>query len=664
MNVNADRRPAAAVIAALCAFAVLVAGKFHGYSTGAWDAHVRDTLPSYSRPVLGTDRQIRSDEWCVSTPQVLAQCASPDFFPRVNRRVGGGTDMFVATPCNPVWDWTAPGQFHNWGFFLFGAERGLAWNWWCRFLGLPLFAFLFFLGWLGRDGLLAATAALAVALGAPTQWWDTTLPYLLLYFFAGLVFLRAVVSPETGTAARALSALGLFVSLASYAFAGYPPFAVMLFPAFLVLGWQILRPAPCAGSADAERLGTCAPKSGLWLAAVALALAAELAYFAAVHSVTLKTISGSSYPGGRVFLGGSFPAFLRAQALDVVGLFSHRAGFREEWLSAFGEPNPCRAARYFVPGAGLFALLASRRRLPPGIRRSDAVLLAWALWLTLWNAVPFPRRLAVASGMFPFPPHRAEVVAGFVAMLAVFRLFSLCAGRSRVHRRAAAAAAAVSAAFLAASAAAVAGGAGGIATSARGVLFLAEGAAMCAAATAGLVSGNRKLFCAGYAALSLAGGLAVHPFSRGVSPLADKELAALVRDVDGRQPGRWMSNSHVTGNFLLAQGLDCEPGTQTYARPDFWAAVDPAGAFRREWNRYGHRSVRMSADGECEVASAGDVIRFSVTQRALRDLGIAHLVWSGEKLREPWLRFEGRSRLHFVYTLLPEESDPGPPPAP
>ena len=240
MNFNADRRPAAAVIAALCAFAVLVAGKFHGYSTGAWDEHVRDTLPSYSRPVLGSDRQIRSDEWCVSTPQVLAQCASPDFFPRVNRRVGGGTDMFVATPCNPVWDWTAPGQFHNWGFFLFGAERGLAWNWWCRFLGLPLFAFLFFLGWLGRDGLLAATAALAVTLGAPTQWWDTTLPYLLLYFFAGLVFLRAVVSPETGTAARALSALGLFVSLASYAFAGYPPFAVMLFPA--LLGFAVKAP--------------------------------------------------------------------------------------------------------------------------------------------------------------------------------------------------------------------------------------------------------------------------------------------------------------------------------------------------------------------------------------------------------------------------------------
>ena len=28
--------------------------------------------------------------------------------------------------------------------------------------------------------------------------------------------------------------------------------------------------------------------------------------------------------------------------------------------------------------------------------------------------------------------------------------------------------------------------------------------------------------------------------------------------------------------------------------------------------------------------------------------------WSGGKLREPWLRYEGRSRHHFVYTILPE----------
>jgi hypothetical protein len=652
-----NRRSSATLsILFLAIFAALVAAKVHGFSIGVWDlrSYVPDTVSSYSCRRLGVPRPIRSDEWCVSTPQVIAQCTSPGFFPRMNRRVGGGTDMFLATPCNPVWDGTVPGQFHNWGYFLLGAERGLAWNWWCRYLGIPLFAYLFFLGWLGRDRALAATAALAVTLGAPTQWWDTTLPYLLLYFFSGLVFVRLVASPGTRAPAKALASAGLFVSIASYAFAGYPPFAILLFPAFLILGWQIVRPENRAAAAAEPERRPLLSRPGFWFSAVLLALAAEFAYFAAVHAETLRTIAGSSYPGRRVVLGGSFATFLRQQALDVVGLFVPFPGCRPS-LSAYRASNPCMAARYFVPGTGLFVLCVLHRRILSRARVSDVLLVAWGGWLSLWNALPFPRWLAMATGMFPFPPHRAEVVSGLVFLLAVFRVFHLAEARGR--RREAILAAVLSVAFLA-NGALVPENPGGFFSTVPGIRCLIAGAVLCAAVTAGLVSGSRWLFCGGYVALSLVGGAAVHPITRGISPIADKELAALVREVDAREPGRWMSNQWTTGNFLLAQGLDCEPGTQTYAHRSFWSAIDPEGAKEREWNRYGHRVVRLSKDGSVDVAAAGDVIRFSVTERAIRDLGVSHLVWSGEKLHEPWLRYEGRSRLHFVYTVLPEGAGP------
>jgi hypothetical protein len=566
--------------------------------------------------------------------------------------------MFLATPCNPVWDWTVPGQFHNWGYFLFGAERGLAWNWWCRYLGIPLFAFLFFLGWFGRDRVLAATAALAVALGAPTQWWDTTIPYLLLYFFAGLVFLRIVASEGMRTSTKALASAGLFVSLASYAFAGYPPFAILLFPAFLVLGWQILRPEtrPDATiSANPERRPLLS-RPGVWLAAVLVALAAEFAYFAAVHSETLLTIAGSAYPGKRVVLGGSFQEFLRHRVLDAICPFFSWPGFKAD-PALWNEPNVCRAARWFVPGTGLAVLFALRWPASVRLRRSDLLLAAAGLWLSAWSAVHFPRRLALASGLFPFPAHRAEVVAGFYFLLFAFRAFSRSGVPAPDRRRPAALAAAVSVAFLAWGAL-LPGGIGGFFTTWDGIAFLAAAAVLCAVVTAGLVSGSRWLFCGGYAVLSLAGGVAVHPLTRGISPIADKELAVLVREVDAREPGRWMANQWMTGNFLLAQGIDCEPGTQTYAHRSFWSAIDPKGANEGEWNRYGHRIARLSGDETTDIAASGDVIRFSVTERSLRDLGISHLVWSGEKLHDPWLRYEGRSRLHFVYTLLPEEAGP------
>ena len=638
---------------AVLLFAALVAAGVHGFSLGVWDRYVPDTIPSYSRFLVGADRPVRSDEWCVSTPHVLAQCAAPEFFPRVNPRVNGGTDMFLSTPCNPVWDWTVPGQFHNWGYFLFGAERGLAWNWWCRYLGIPLFAYLFFLGWFGRDRVLAATAALAVALGAPAQWWDTTMPYLLLYFFAGLVFLRPVVSPGTRAPAKAFASAGLFVSLASYAFAGYPPFAILLFPAFLVLGWQTLRPEDPPKAVAPPSRPPVLSNPRFWLAAILVALAAEFAYYAAVHSETLRTIAGSAYPGKRIVLGGSFQEFLRHRVLDAVCPFFSWPGFKAD-PALWNETNVCRAARWFVPGTGLAVLFALRWPASVRLRRSDWLLAAAGLWLSAWSAVHFPRRLALASGLFPFPAHRTEVVAGFYFLLFAFRAFSRSGGPAPDRRRPAALAAAVSVAFLAWGAL-IPGGTGGFFTTLAGIPFLVAAAVPCAAVTAGLVSGSRWLFCGGYAVLSIAGGVAVHPLSRGISPLKDKELAALVREVDGRDPGRWMANDWTTGNFVLAQGLECIPGTQQYANADLWRIIDPDSSREGEWNRYAHRIVSLTTNEVNDIKADSDVLRFTVNERNLRDLGVRHLVWSGKKLYEPWLRYEGRSRLRFVYTLVPEE---------
>ena len=654
----ARRGTAAVSLAVLGLFSVLVAAGVHGFSLGSWNDLVPDTVPSYSRPHLGTDRPIRADEWCVSTPQVLAQCASPDFFPRVNGRVANGTDMFVATPCNPVWDWTVPGQFHNWGYFLFGAERGLAWNWWCRFLGLPLFAYLVFLRWLGRGHALAAAASLAVTLGAPTQWADTTLPYLLLYFFSALFFLRPVVSADARAPAKALASAGLFVSLASYAFSGYPPFAVLLLPALLIAGWQTIRPddraeAPVPG---APKRRTALSGPGPWLAAVLLALAAEFAYCAAVHAETFRIIAGSSYPGARFVSGGSFPEFVRNRALDTVCLFHPWPAFKAD-PELLGLRNVCAAARYFVPGAALLALLAIRRRIALRLRRGDCLLLANGIWLLLWSALPFPRFLARATGMFRFPVNRAEVVGGFLLLLFAFRAFARSAPATQDRRRPAALAAAVSVAALALGLFLPAGSRAVFSTGVN-ALFALVGAILCAAVSFGLVSGSRRWFCGGYVALSILGGATVHPLSIGVSPLADKELAALVRSVDAREPGRWLANFSTTGNFLLAQGLDCYPGTQEYAHPDFWSEVDPTGRHKREWDRYAHCLVAI-ADGSGRPDppkrnGSADRLRYSLTERNLRNLGVSHLVWTGRKLRFPWLRYEGRSRLHFVYTLLPE----------
>jgi hypothetical protein len=638
-------------ITVLSLFALFVAAKIHGSSIGCWDMRtiVPDTNSEYSYPHVGKARYIRSDEWCISTPQVLAQCASPDFFPRVNKRVSGGTDMFVSTPCNPVWDGTVPGQFHNWGYFLFGAERGLAWNWWCRYLGLPFFAYLAFLAWLGRDRLLAATAALAVTLGAPTQWWDTTIPYTLLYFFAALVFVRIVFLPGSRIAAKTAAAAGFAISLCSYAFAGYPIWGILLVPPFAALAWETAR--------DAARCETCEEKRPpirpVWFIFGAFAfVAAEIVYCAHVHGEAFGIVAGSVYPGGRFCRGGPFPQFLRHLGLDVVSLFFPFASFQPN-LPAYASPNCCEAARYFVPGTAIFALLLLKRRFSLRLGLAGGVLFAWGAVLLVWSGVAFPAWVAKTTGFHVVLPRRAEVIAGFIFLLLAFRMFASAKAPPSRSWMSGAAVALVSTVFVL-SAVLVPEDARPFFATRQGLLFLTAGVLLSAAVSFGLAARNRWLFCGGYLALSLVGGLTVHPLAIGISPLVDKGLSSLVRDVDARQPGRWMSNNWRTGSFLLAQGLDCHPGTQPYANPDFWAIVDPDQKHVRVWNRYAHCNIELEQGDAPYIQFVPSVLRFTLNERQLRGLGVTHLVWKGKKLHEPWLRYEGCSGRHFVYTLLPE----------
>ncbi|MGI5868134.1 MAG: DUF7657 domain-containing protein [Kiritimatiellia bacterium] len=390
------------------AFVFLVAFEIHGFSLESWNAFVKDTTPAYRYRSIGVNRAIRSDEYAVSVPFVMAQCAHPDFFPPFNDRCGGTKmDMFVSTPPSPVWDWTVVGQAANWGYFLFGFERGLAWNWWSRYLLGFLFALEFFLIWLQGDRALAFVGALAVTLGAPTQWWTTTVPYLNLFFFASLVFLYKLFSWRR-KAAQAAAATGLAVSLCSFCFSFYPPFQYLYGVALIFLGAEMIWLA-------CRRDGSWSRKSAwVMLVCVMLALVAEGCYFFAVHHDTLARLASSSYPGARCCQGGGIKQCLDMQTWKIISLFTpfRRVNFL----------NACEVSVFFVPMmAGVWVAILGGKRF---VRESpfSPALAGWAGVMLLWMAFSWPETLARLSFFSQIPVRRAAVVSSFILLLLVFKL--------------------------------------------------------------------------------------------------------------------------------------------------------------------------------------------------------------------------------------------------
>src|SRR6185295_18067798 len=109
------------VMALLAAFGVLVALHLHGFSLAAWHEVIDGSPPS--EVLLGEPRLIRSDDWKMQLPLLIAQTAATPRFPLVNPSVGLGQNMLLPVEA-PVASWIALFRPTMWGFFL-GPDAGL-----------------------------------------------------------------------------------------------------------------------------------------------------------------------------------------------------------------------------------------------------------------------------------------------------------------------------------------------------------------------------------------------------------------------------------------------------------------------------------------------------------------------------------------------------------
>ncbi|MGI5870316.1 MAG: DUF7654 domain-containing protein [Kiritimatiellia bacterium] len=173
----------------------------------------------------------------------------------------------------------------------------------------------------------------------------------------------------------------------------------------------------------------------------------------------------------------------------------------------------------------------------------------------------------------------------------------------------------------------------------------------------GLLRCNRWMFMGGYAAIALLSGLTVNPVAQGAAPLMEKQLGHAMREVVCEHgDGAWLCSNAKIAQFVRAQGLTCINGVQQTANAELWRQVDPLEKFKVAWNRYAHVSVSIMPSGEVSaVLKSADCVTWRLDEAAVRALGVRYLLWSDMKLREPWVEYLGRSRLHFIYKVRESE---------
>lgn len=603
----------AAVVLTVC-----VACKLSGSSVALWGTVTGGT--SFQGTLLGIPREIRSDEWDVMTPFSFSQVQS-GFLAQSPILGGGGTDVTMVYG-QPAFATATLFRPFLWGYFIFGAERGLSFYWCARLLCMLLVGFSFF-RLFSKDDAICALGSLLCVLAPATQWWFAVNGTAeLLIFGEGLVLVLArLLDEKKPTALWGWSALLSWLCYC-YLFILYPAWQVPFFWIFLSLGvWVVLHWRAQNDTRERRmQLRSAIPATLVCL----VALGVPFAWSLWSSRETIAAVMGSLYPGQRFETGGGLAELLPNLSVTFASPIYSSA-----------VPNPCDAAAYAAL-APLGLLLAVRNGC---CKRRDTLviclLVPYAV-LLVYGFLGLPSPIARVLLLSNVPTHRLLLPLGFLDVALLVRGIALSESAaekdSEVSSTQSAGTAIVCllpAIILAVAYVMIGRLANPSALRAILCAVLFFTVLLLAAVITSMGLGEKTVPVNGRLALALAtplllAGAFANPIQSGAQALLSNEPANLAEEVSTEQgTGTWVTDSHVLSQDLVAQGLPTINSVSTYPRVDLWEKIDPTGRYADCYNRYAHITVEPSSSTSFETVQA-DLITANLTADDLKALGVTY----------------------------------------
>lgn len=591
-------------------FLLLVAFGISGSSMNCLDAYFGESGQQVSRVLVGTPRSIRSDEWFVNTEYHFAQVNSDENFPVINKNIGmDGQNMLLA--CNsPAFHITLIGKPQTWGYFLFGAARGLSWFWWFRFFALLLGAYELSYILTKKNMMLSVFGAVLIGLSPVMTWWQsTTLADLMIagqwLFISFFYFLFG-----KGKAVKALMALLFAMSGVGYVVSLYPamqiPFGYLL---LILMGYYLIH-----GRKEMK----WDKYSTLFAIASFLLIAVTLAFFVRDSYTDILKVLNTAYPGKReVSTGHTNPLTI------FYYLFSFLLPYREVTFS-----NNCEISSYlvFIPAFLILLFYALCKKRARESRTLLILLGVYAIFLFSMCIVSYPSiMLKVTLFSFTMVEKNLQIVG--VAVTYMLLLMMAERGESPVKNSKIGLAAAAAFSGVVSLAAVIMLGGGGYVN--KGILIF------CALVFVFLellilVNRQRLLTAALVCTLGFS-SLCVNPLIVGADSMTDSEFVEAVREIDGNERGEWLiTGTMVQQNVMAANGLHVVNATQYEPNLEYWSRFDKKGKYESVYNRYAHVTAELQEGKTTFEIVSPDVIKICLSYGDLEKSDIDYVV-SGQR---------------------------------
>ncbi|MBK8783851.1 MAG: hypothetical protein IPO22_19085 [Anaerolineales bacterium] len=583
-------------------FVILVSLQLHGSSLGMYWRYFQG--PDQPDPSLwyGSIRPIRSDEYMVSTPWIIAQ--SQVDFTEKNHLLGNGQSLVLTD--SPIINWESIFEPQNWSFFFLPVKYAFAFRWWFRALLLVLAAYILFLEMSKGKWILSAMAAMSILLMPVIQWWySTTFVEIAAYFLLLLYCFIKMVNYQS-TWRLFLWALTLAYFSLCFASLLYVP---SLIPAVICLILMMLgmllnnlrkekgAPVFFLGQTQNVRQELIPSRIKALFLAFALVLIFDVlivTIFAIDNRDLINNVTHSAYPGNNRSVGGTLNPSLFLGGFFNITLLNNvnpiPLGPNQSEASSFF------ALSFFLLPVLLFSTIKSMAKKEPLDYFLVFILLSYML-LLVWSFFDLPSLIRNSLLLNYSSTSRAIIVFGLLNHILIFYylthvkisqslgfvIFSLlysfaifCAYFFWV-------------------------------TSLKSMFpnFLSNWNMGIWVSLAVLVMlillllQKQLVFWVFFLVFSWVSTFSVNPLYRGLRIILGSELSEAVRNTNEADQGDslWITYDNlILANYLAANGAHVLNSTQYSPQNELWGKFDPLEEYAQVYNRYAHIVVSSTPD--------------------------------------------------------------------
>jgi hypothetical protein len=521
--------------------------------------------------MLGTPRDIRTDEWNTMTPWMLSQVQSGMKADNPNLGAPASAMLAGAPRLNPL----MLAQPKYWGFVFLDLERGFSWLWAFKSFGLVAAFFTLLLLLTKSDVTVSLAGAIAIYGSSYVQWWLSSVPAEVISGFSAAVVGTVYLLRSRKTGGMVFGAFLVAMAVPNLLLHLYPPYLQPLayLAVFLLIGLL-------ANQQSFELMKTRL-RLRLFLTAMALTVMAVLVVIWYRETAeAIRLVLNTDYPGHRTSAGGDYP----------LGRLFY--GVFESWkvidkTIPFPPVNPPEASSFWILFP-LAPLLVPVKQWAKPAMRPVVWVFAFCMLTLAWTSLPLPdvvRELLGNAGWYLTPATRGEfsLAVGSSILMACLTA-AVARGDVQAIR--------LPAPFVAMMVFAAAMLFGMYLQSKDPEFFhlqrLLLGSAVVAAIAWAILAGNRTAYL-WLAVLVALPTMHVNPIQSGLGAYLNKSILRKARDLGGQKGDIWA----VFGDTDLAQGfkavgLEVLNGTHYAPRLQWLGILDPDQRYKQVWNRYAH----------------------------------------------------------------------------